>query len=162
MLFVSKEHSLSSLMSKIHSSSAFIFLDANYYFLGSSNDEIYICWSLGQTLLVQEFVKKWNSIGNLNPDNISISCLLSSFHGKIVFFFIIAYLGTASKKKYQWKCLNIWIWIQREREKEFIRLVVIDSLAVVSKGTAMLCVEVAVTSEFSSITFGYGLKLAGI
>lgn len=51
---------------------------------------------------------------------------------------------------------------EREREKEFIRLVVIDSLAVVSKGTAMLCVEVAVTSEFSSITFGYGLKLAGI
>lgn len=86
-------------MSKIHSSSAFIFLDANYYFLGSSYDEMYICWSLGQTLLVQEFVKKWNSIGNLNPDNISISCLLSSFHGKIVFFFIIAYLGTASKKK---------------------------------------------------------------
>lgn len=57
--------------------------------------------SLGQTLLVQEFVKKWNSIGNLNPDNISISFLrLWSFHGKIVFFFIIAYLGTASKNKF--------------------------------------------------------------
>lgn len=51
---------------------------------------------------------------------------------------------------------------QREREREFIRQVDIDCLAVVSKGTAMLWVEVAVTPEFSGITFGYGLKLAGI
>ena len=47
-------------------------------------------------------------------------------------------------------------------DKEFIKLVVMDCLAVVSKGTAMLCVEVDVTSEFSGSTFGYGLKLAGI
>ena len=40
--------------------------------------------------------------------------------------------------------------------------VVIDCVAVVSKGTAIPCVEVAVTPEFSGITFGYGLKLAGI
>lgn len=37
-----------------------------------------------------------------------------------------------------------------------------DWLAVVSKGTALLCVEVVVTSEFPGINFGYGLKLAGI
>lgn len=54
------------------------------------------------------------------------------------------------------------IVIGRQRERGFIRQVDIDCLAVVSKGTAMLCVEVAVTPEFSGITFGYRLKLAGI
>lgn len=54
------------------------------------------------------------------------------------------------------------VWWETERKRQYIRHVVIDCLAVVSKGTAMLCVEVAVTPEFSSITFGYRLKLAGI
>lgn len=56
--------------------------------------------------------------------------------------------------------------MKKKREKveaeSLLGLAVIDCLAVVSKGTAMLYVEVAVTLEFAAITFGYGLKLAGI
>lgn len=51
---------------------------------------------------------------------------------------------------------------ERESEREFIRQVIIECLTVISKETAMLCVEVAVTPEFSGITFGYRLKLPGM